>query len=1522
MASEDELSRLRAENEALKRQLAHRKRRTSDEAKRKRDPADQPDPRPAGDSPDACSRGPSTQARQAGRAAAGVSASLAGSRRSAAASADGLPPSCFAVLESLRAAPGGGLAARQSGGAIAAPPPGGLTGFTQARGKAAGGRAANTGIRLESTALRPPGSPAPPASQRGDAGRTGAGRDRTEARAALGPPPALLPPPNRATFSVNPGRGAGAASPPLPGAPAHGAAKRRKTAPLAAPDAAPNLQGAGPADGGPASAREPAPGSGAAPAGGLTGFARPKAAAGRVGNARPEGTAGAGTDRNEASRGGGSTNSNTAAFARAAAAGRVGNARPEPTAPRPPPGAAARAGAGSDPSEAPLRGGGTSSEAAAGPTPAPRHPPTRATFSLAAAADPAAAPPAAPPGPIAGSPAVVVDAEILQQSAVVGVVEEVVAMTKAAGAGAGGAVVGLSKGMEIDLTSAEAAGGGKEEEVASWTDYLTAEEQVRLKQHQREGIAFMWRSLTEERKGCILAHSMGLGKTLQLLTIAHCFRLSKAGPRCTVVAPVSLTSTWRAEARKWFPSMPCYTVTSETPQTNLSTLQTWHETGGLLITSYNKLASYVSKIQEKKLAVAEERAVMKFLLTDTSLLVIDEAHKIKGDNRTREACLAFATELRVLATGTVLPNRPQELFALIDFVRPNRWSKTSFESFLKPVAEAAHKTSTLYHRQAANHRAEIFVKKLEPILHRREVSILHEELPPIKQYVVSLRASDLQATLYTRYVAYFLSRRDAAEGRNILEFRFMSCIILFHPCLVLAFIERKRAQWLATIPSNGGRGRAAGRQPRGSDSDGETSDPDASASDAGTTVVRARGRIAKGRKPARNDEVFHSRESVDAAVKDRYGWAIDGFLETEEHAYVKDNPAAGYTVQWASCSSKLQALAEVVRNAMLTKESVLVFSTYTEVLRLAKRFLRQALPGCRAEEYTGSCTLARREELLSDMANKSLDVLLITFGVGGAGLTITAATKVVLLETCWSWADVQQAIFRTYRYGQTKPVHTYQFVTDGTIEDKLLMLMLQKEWMHRRLVDDDKPTRDYLQSQASDAYYAYAPTKALEVDDAVLEEDTVIDSLATMEFGTGESETEFNPLLVDCIRYSVLLADDPHAAAQMDEKARDRALRVVGDAFDREVGTGKGLHGLLPGAASVILHQGAAAPAKKVKKPRYAARGYATPAPAALLQHDAQAKKNAWRNPPRDGTQPGPGPARPEPAPRAYQPPPHVVAARERKSKEEAQAAGDRGTRLGVRPKAQAARGVDEKLASLRRAAGSHPFMARAVDGVRAKLMMIARWTVLRYLLPSEDERGLTDHRMVTELLLAHAVWAGAFKFETSLSTPVGRDALAKLQIEAADNFAFWKSDVAANAPAAVQSWLQVCEWQSGTFNTTLSLLNQVMTHLPGYDSNSVNPPSLRELVRENPALWDALPQWLTFLLGYVLDMNHDFFTQLLIWGFGAILERLAATNRDAASNLRRLATGLGLSGLEAEQNVFRLSLAILGQLFPIDEPA
>ncbi|MGH2889258.1 MAG: helicase-related protein, partial [Solirubrobacteraceae bacterium] len=79
---------------------------------------------------------------------------------------------------------------------------------------------------------------------------------------------------------------------------------------------------------------------------------------------------------------------------------------------------------------------------------------------------------------------------------------------------------------------------------------------------------------------------------------------------------------------------------------------------------------------------------------------------------------------------------------------------------------------------------------------------------------------------------------------------------------------------------------------------------------------------------------------------------------------------------------------------------------------------------------------------------------LISLKAGGLGLNLTEADYCFLLDPWWNPATEAQAIDRTHRIGQTRPVIVYRLISRGTIEEKVVALARRKAQLFKGVMDD------------------------------------------------------------------------------------------------------------------------------------------------------------------------------------------------------------------------------------------------------------------------------------------------------------------------------------------------------------------------------------------------------------------------------------------------------------------------------------
>ena len=173
--------------------------------------------------------------------------------------------------------------------------------------------------------------------------------------------------------------------------------------------------------------------------------------------------------------------------------------------------------------------------------------------------------------------------------------------------------------------------------------------------HQVDGI----RELAK-RKSFLLADDMGLGKSLQALTVFAIDVKRGWAKTCIVVCPVTLKGNWADEIEKF--TGFSYEVLEGTPAQRrdiIKDFETWDE-AKILVVNYEQVIAHLDEFDKMRFDVA----------------VFDEAHYLKNPKAKRtQASLSLYSRRSFLLTGTPMLNHVNELWALLNRIDPAAWPK-------------------------------------------------------------------------------------------------------------------------------------------------------------------------------------------------------------------------------------------------------------------------------------------------------------------------------------------------------------------------------------------------------------------------------------------------------------------------------------------------------------------------------------------------------------------------------------------------------------------------------------------------------------------------------------------------------------------------------------------------------------------------------------------------------------------------------------------------------------------------------
>lgn len=91
----------------------------------------------------------------------------------------------------------------------------------------------------------------------------------------------------------------------------------------------------------------------------------------------------------------------------------------------------------------------------------------------------------------------------------------------------------------------------------------------------------------------------------------------------------------------------------------------------------------------------------------------------------------------------------------------------------------------------------------------------------------------------------------------------------------------------------------------------------------------------------------------------------------------------------------------------------------------------------------------------------STTALLLSGKAGGTGLTLTCASKMIIVEPDWNPSNDSQVMGRVWRQGQNKEVDIYRLLIGCSFEEKILQRQQLKQSLSEKLIDEQNNTNSF-----------------------------------------------------------------------------------------------------------------------------------------------------------------------------------------------------------------------------------------------------------------------------------------------------------------------------------------------------------------------------------------------------------------------------------------------------------------------------
>lgn len=380
-------------------------------------------------------------------------------------------------------------------------------------------------------------------------------------------------------------------------------------------------------------------------------------------------------------------------------------------------------------------------------------------------------------------------------------------------------------------------------------------------------------------------------------------------------------------------------------------------------------------------------------------VILDEGHKIRNpDAQATLIVKQVATPHRIILSGSPLQNNLKELWSLFDFVYPGKLGTLPafMEQFAVPITLGGYSNASEVQVATAFKCATILRDIINPYLLRRMKQDVKTHINlPEKNEQV------LFCKMTDEQKALYINYINSREIESIVQGRFN---------LFVGLINLRK---ICNHPHlfDGG--------PKLFKS-----------TEFGRKIPKAKSGMVD--KDVSLDEVDEEGSDIELDPNDTFG-------------------------HWSK-SGKMIVVDTLLKLWNKQKHKVLLFTQSRQMLCILENFVKQ-------NNYSylrldGSTTIGSRQPLIKRFnEDPDIFVFILTTRVGGLGVNLTGANRIIIFDPDWNPSTDSQARERAWRIGQERQVTIYRLITSGTIEEKMYHRQIFKQFLTNRVLKDPRQKR-------------------------------------------------------------------------------------------------------------------------------------------------------------------------------------------------------------------------------------------------------------------------------------------------------------------------------------------------------------------------------------------------------------------------------------------------------------------------------